>query len=135
MNGDKTAFNGLEQVGSCSEAERPRGCGCESSFRNGKEAATVVTRSQVVAGTKKMDPRYLGDDRPIQSGGPLMKSKQAANYLAISERQLQYLSQRGEVAVIRIGKSGVRYDRLDLDAFVAHHRRLGLGMQSEVAVG
>ena len=95
----------------------------------------MVTRSQVIAGTKKMDPEYLGDDRPIQSGGPLMKSKQAANYLAISERQLQYLSQRGEVAVIRIGKSGVRYDRLDLDAFVDCHRRLGLGMQSEVAVG
>lgn len=64
-----------------------------------------------------------------------MKSKQAANYLAISERQLQYLSQRGEVAIIRIDKSGVRYDRLDLDAFVARHRRVGLGMQSEVAVG
>jgi len=135
MNGDKTAFNGLEQVGSCSGAERPRGCSCESSFRNGKEAATVVTRSQVIAGTKKIEPEYLGDDRPIQSGGPLMKSKQAANYLAISERQLQYLSQRGEVAFIRIGKSGVRYDRADLDQFVDCHRSGGIGVGSEVAHG
>lgn len=95
----------------------------------------MVVRSQEVTGTRNRDSEHFVDDRPMQSGGPLMKSKQAANYLAISERQLQYLSQRGEVAIIRIGKSGVRYDRLDLDAFVARHRRVGLGMQSEVAVG
>lgn len=134
MSGNKSAFVRPEHV-ACLGEERPRGCRGESSSRKGKEAATLVMRSQVVAGTKKLDSEHLGDDRPMQSGGPLMKSKQAANYLAISERQLQYLSQRGEVAIIRIGKSGVRYDRLDLDAFVARHRRVGLGMQSEVAVG
>lgn len=134
MSGNKSVFVRPEQV-ACFGDERPRGCSGESSSRKGKEAATVVVRSQLVAGTKKRDSEHFGDDRPIQSGGPLMKSKQAANYLAISERQLQYLSQRGEVAVIRIGKSGVRYDRLDLDEFVTRHRRVGLGIKSEVAVG
>ena len=71
----------------------------------------------------------------VGEAGPLLKLEQAANYLAISTRQLQYLSQGGELAVIRIGKSGVRYDRADLDEFVASHRSVGRGVGREVACG
>ena len=70
-----------------------------------------------------------------RSGGPLLKLKEAANYLAISTRQLQYLSKRGKVAVISVGKTGVRWDREDLDAFICRCRRTGRAVQSEVTYG
>ena len=78
---------------------------------------------------------YQHGEGVVGEAGPLLKLKQAANYLAISTRQLQYLSQGGELAVIRIGKSGVRYDRADLDEFVASHRSVGRGVGREVACG
>ena len=61
--------------------------------------------------------------RRRQSAGALLKSKQAAEYLAISERQLQYLSQRQELAVIEMGKACIRYDRADLDDYIDRRRR------------
>lgn len=61
--------------------------------------------------------------RRRQSAGALLKSKQAAEYLAISVRQLQYLSERQEVAVIEMGKNCVRYDRADLDDYIDRRRR------------
>lgn len=61
--------------------------------------------------------------RRRQAGGALMKTGQAAEYLAISVRQLQYLSERQEVAVIQMGKGCVRYDRADLDDYIDRRRR------------
>jgi excisionase family DNA binding protein len=55
-------------------------------------------------------------------GGRLMKTKEAASYLAISERQLQYEAQRGNIAVVRMGKTGIRFVKQDLDEFVDRFR-------------
>ena len=61
--------------------------------------------------------------RRRQGAGALLKTEQAAEYLAISVRQLQYLSKRQEVAVIDIGKNCIRYDRADLDDYIDRRRR------------
>ena len=61
--------------------------------------------------------------RPPASG-PLLKTEAAAEYLAISPRQLQYLSQRGDLPCVRIGTS-IRYVPADLDEFVNRCRQKG----------
>ena len=45
------------------------------------------------------------------------RPREAAEWLKISERSLWSLTQRGELAAVRIGRS-VRYDLADLIAFV-----------------
>ena len=47
----------------------------------------------------------------------LVKPKDAAAYLAISERKLWDLSKTNTIAVVRLGRA-VRYDKADLDAFI-----------------
>jgi excisionase family DNA binding protein len=47
----------------------------------------------------------------------LMKPKEAAEYLAISERKLWSLSKSQAIPVVRMGRS-VRYDKRDLDSFI-----------------
>jgi excisionase family DNA binding protein len=56
------------------------------------------------------------------SAGPvvlLLTAREAAHALAISERTLWGLTQRGEVQVVRIGRS-VRYAVAELERYVAH---------------
>ena len=48
----------------------------------------------------------------------LMKIKQAAAYLCISERKLWNLSKSERIPTVRIDRS-VRFDLDDLDAFIA----------------
>ena len=47
----------------------------------------------------------------------LMTSKEAAVYLAISERKLWSMTQTGEIPAVRLGRA-VRYDLNDLDSFI-----------------
>ena len=47
----------------------------------------------------------------------MMKSREAANYLAISERKLWELTKNDRIPVVRIDRS-VRYDKADLDEFI-----------------
>jgi hypothetical protein len=61
---------------------------------------------------------------PNAARGPLLKTIDAATYLAISARQVQYLSSRGELPVIQIGGS-TRYAQGDLDDFVDRCRQRG----------
>ena len=61
---------------------------------------------------------------PNAARGPLLKTIDAAKYLAISARQVQYLSSRGELPVIQIGGS-TRYAQGDLDDFVDRCRQRG----------
>lgn len=110
-------------------AERPPMSDRESPYASREEIAVVVSAMQAGNVAVPKPGRMRG------ASGPLFKLEEAAKYLAISKRQLQYLSKRGEVAFIRIGKSGVRYDRADLDQFVDCHRSVGIGVGSEVAHG
>ena len=48
----------------------------------------------------------------------LIRPKEAAGYLAISERKLWTMTQGGAISTVRLGRS-VRYDRRDLDEFIA----------------
>ena len=54
--------------------------------------------------------------------GPLLRTKQAAQYLAIGERQLQYEVCRGNVRCVRFGKNCIRFAQADLDEYVNRHR-------------
>jgi excisionase family DNA binding protein len=48
----------------------------------------------------------------------LLIQRQAAKFLAISEKTLYNLTRCGQIPVVRIGKRGVRYDPADLRAWV-----------------
>ena len=54
----------------------------------------------------------------------LMTSKQAAEYLCISERKLWDLRKSQRIPAVRIDRS-VRFDRIDLDAFIAEAKERG----------
>lgn len=76
----------------------------------------------------EVDRVQLGD-KPIDSDPDatrlsLLKSREAAGYLNISERKLWDLTQRGEIPHIPIGRA-VRYDPRDLQAWVEAQKKLG----------
>ncbi len=51
------------------------------------------------------------------TGNQLLRPREAADWLKVSERTLWSLTQRGRLTAVRIGRS-VRYDLADLVAFV-----------------
>ena len=51
----------------------------------------------------------------------VMAPRDGAAYLAVSLRHLRALSQRGDIAVVRIGRKCLRYRRADLDRFLLAH--------------
>jgi excisionase family DNA binding protein len=53
----------------------------------------------------------------------LLTVKDAANYLAISERKLWSMTQTGEIPAVRLGRA-VRYDINDLDSFIQRAKRI-----------
>ena len=58
--------------------------------------------------------------------GQLLRSRDAADLLAISERKLWELQNAGAIPVIRLGRM-VRFRRSDLDLWIASHREIGRG--------
>ena len=56
----------------------------------------------------------------------LLKVKQAANYLAISERTTWTLIKDGRLPAVRFGKI-LRIDRTDLDGFIRRAKGEGAG--------
>ena len=128
-NNTKTSRNSAGGRPADFGGERPPMSDRESPYASREEIKAVDSAIQAGNVAVPKPGRMRG------ASGPLFKLEEAANYLAISKRQLQYLSKRGEVAFIRIGKSGVRYDRADLDQFVDCHRSVGIGVGSEVAHG
>jgi excisionase family DNA binding protein len=54
----------------------------------------------------------------------LVNARQAAEMLAISERTLWTLTDRGDIPVIRIGRA-VRYDPADLRRWVEANKNIG----------
>ena len=54
----------------------------------------------------------------------LLRPKDAARMLAISERHLWGLTQEGKIPACRLGRS-VRYDRADLEGFVEASKNKG----------
>ena len=52
----------------------------------------------------------------------LLHPQEAAQALAISPRTLWTLTQRGEIACVRIGRS-VRYSQADIKAYIQQNRR------------
>ncbi|MBC8379676.1 MAG: helix-turn-helix domain-containing protein [Planctomycetes bacterium] len=47
----------------------------------------------------------------------LLKSREAAKYLCVSEKTLWNLTNAGEIIVVRMGRL-IRYDPADLDKFI-----------------
>ena len=67
------------------------------------------------------EPR-AGTEHDTQSA-QLLRSREAANFLAISERKRWELQNAGVIPVIRYGRM-VRFRRSDLDLWVAAHREI-----------
>lgn len=66
-----------------------------------------------------MSTAYLpADDAPSRA---LLRPKEAACYLTISERKLWELTNRREIPHLRIGRS-VRYSMADLDGWIEAQR-------------
>jgi hypothetical protein len=86
-----------------------------------KEASPVLGMNSNVVSLGR--GALIEPGRRRQGAGALLKTEQAAEYLAISVRQLQYLSERQEVAVIEMGRNCIRYDRADLDDYIDRRRR------------
>jgi predicted DNA-binding transcriptional regulator AlpA len=61
---------------------------------------------------------------PITSSDRLVRPRDAARILAISERKLWELTNRRIVRAVKIGRS-VRYDVRDLEAFIAASKEGG----------
>lgn len=55
----------------------------------------------------------------------LLRPKEAAEMLAISERTLWGLTASGQIGSIRVGKRSVRYDVADVQAFITRQRTGG----------
>jgi excisionase family DNA binding protein len=62
------------------------------------------------------DPLPLGDEQS------LLRPKDAADLLGVSERYLSTLSKRGELPFVRMGRRAIRYARADLAAFIDRRR-------------
>ena len=52
----------------------------------------------------------------------LVDARTAAGLLSISERQLWALTKDGQIACVRVGKRGIRYDPVDLRDFVTNSK-------------
>ena len=89
----------------------------EKYFASKERPALAAVKSYLNEEDKNM---IVASDRA--AGGPLLKTRQAAQYLAISERQLQYEVERGNIAFVRVGKSGIRFTNKDLDGYVNRYR-------------
>ena len=68
------------------------------------------------------EPR-AGTEHDIQSA-QLLRSREAADFLAISERKLWELQNAGVIPVIRYGRL-VRFRRSDLDVWIVVYREFG----------
>jgi len=64
----------------------------------------------------------MSENRITNNPVKLITSKQAAEYLCISERKLWELKKNQRIPAVRIDRS-VRYDRDDLDAFIADSKK------------
>ncbi len=77
------------------------------------------------AGSRNTTELKGNSSETVQAIKPrLLDSGPAAAYLCIGKRKLWQLTNCGEIACIRIGRS-VRYDIVDLDAFITRHRKGG----------
>jgi excisionase family DNA binding protein len=69
-----------------------------------------------------MNPRTSTPAPAENRPAGLLKSKQAAEWLNISQRHLSDLTRTGRIPAVRIGKKAVRYAEADLSRFVAQCR-------------
>jgi excisionase family DNA binding protein len=66
--------------------------------------------------------RLLVNEEEATPTGLLVRSREAARMLAISERKLWELTNRKLIRAVRIGRA-VRYDVRDLEAFIAAQKK------------
>jgi len=99
---------------------RPRAAdaGSHSNEETDMEAASAVA--------DELEP-VQHEEHPLgrpKLNGRLLKPLDAADYLAISTRQVQYLTEQGELPCIQI-RSSPRYAVSDIEAFIDRCRRKG----------
>lgn len=62
--------------------------------------------------------------KPVAQSQTLLRPKETADLLGVSERYLSTLSRRGELPFVRMGKRAIRYSPSDVAAFVDRRRSL-----------
>jgi excisionase family DNA binding protein len=62
----------------------------------------------------------MGDNAATAPPPALLTTRQAAQYLSVAERTIQYLIERGELLTVKIGRA-TRVRRVDLDAYIEAH--------------
>jgi len=67
----------------------------------------------------------MTDTTTVTIAPRLINAKEAATYLAISERKLWGMSKSNIIPVVRLGRA-VRYDINDLNAFISEAKELKL---------
>jgi excisionase family DNA binding protein len=68
--------------------------------------------------------RAIEGTSPLLVEEGLLRVRDAARLLAVSERYLQALTKSGIVPSVRLGKRGVRYVKQDIMAVISSHRRV-----------
>jgi hypothetical protein len=78
---------------------------------------------------KSFHKESYGEEEGIKvvATGQLLNTKQAAQYLNIGVRQLQYEVGRENIGCVRLGKNCIRFAQKDLDDYVSRHRRAARG--------
>ena len=102
------------------ETGRPRAADARSHSNEETDMEAVS------AVTDELEP-VQHEERPVGRPAPngrLLKPLDAADYLAISTRQVQYLTEQGELPCIQI-RSSPRYAVPDIEAFIDRCRRKG----------
>lgn len=59
---------------------------------------------------------------PAADDHSLLRPKDTADLLGVSERYLSTLSRRGELPFVRMGRRAIRYSRADVAAFIDRRR-------------
>ena len=85
-------------------------------------AKAVVTKPPMTGRNEVLLPLPVNKIEKVATMSKLITSKQAAKYLCISERKLWELKKTQRIPVVRIDRS-VRFDRDDLDAFIAQMKK------------
>ncbi len=82
-----------------------------------------MNHSRIVRNTPSPAESSAGSFNDTHADG-LVRSREAAAFLAISERKLWELQNAGEIRVVRFGRL-VRFRRSDLEAWIERHTTKG----------
>lgn len=89
-----------------------------------RHSATILLRDLMRSTTYLFPGEPVFEPSPAPAALQLLTPREAAKFLAVCEKTLFNLADRGEIPVVRIGRS-VRYDPRDLSHFIEKSKGIG----------